>query len=71
MECPILSLSYMVRERISPSNFMVNNLPPSRAKPHVSPLPLYAIISMGHEKVRGKFYIVKYVGVLEGGARCL
>ena len=43
---------------------------PGRAKPPVVPLPLHAIISMGHEKVIVKGWISKDVGVLEGGAKC-
>ena len=54
IECPILSLSYLVREHSPPSNFIKNNLPPARAKPLVAPLPLYAILSVGHAKGRGK-----------------
>ena len=69
LECPILSLSYSVREHISPSKFIENKLPPPRAKSPVVPLPLYAIISMGHSKGRGKVWRAKYVGVIEGGAR--
>ena len=70
LECPILSLSYPVREHISPSKFIENKLPPARAKSPVVPLPLYAILSMGHSKGRGKVWRAKYVGVIEGGARC-
>ena len=70
MECPILSLSYPVQERISPSKFIENNIPPARAKPSIAPLQLYTILSMGHAKVRGKCWRAKDVGVLEGGAKC-
>ena len=60
LECPILSLSYPVREHISPSKFIENKLPPPRAKPPVVPLLLYAIISMGNSKGRDKCWKAKY-----------
>ena len=71
LECTILSLSCPMGERISPSNFMENNIPPAISKQPFTPLPLYSILSVGHKNGRGKFWIAKYVGLLEGGARCL
>ena len=62
LECILLSLSYPVREHISPSNFMENNLPLARAKPPVAALPLHAILSMGHSKGRGEGWRAKDVG---------
>ena len=63
-------MSYMVWERIPPSKISKYNLPPDRYKQLVAPLPLYTIISMGHDTGRGKGWREKDFGVLEGGARC-
>ena len=69
LEFLLFSRSYPVRERSPPSNFAKDNLPPTRYKPPVTPLPLYTIISMGHAKGRVKGWREKFVGVLEGGDR--
>ena len=54
----------------TPQTLQNRTYPPARDNPPAAPLPLYTILSMVHSKVRDKVWREKYVGVLEGSARC-